>query len=167
MCVWTKFCIRYIFKRRGRDLLRGGHLVQGMQSGSPTNSTDLSQFAHQSPLSIVAIPSLGEDDFIEPRRAGSDSWVEGLERWKEGNAEECVKDTWIESNESREERRHLFHLQADLNCSFIIVIWKMCMLIAHGHLPAERKGTFHFQRIYSCFPHFSGPAVFGSSARSH
>lgn len=83
---------------------------------------------------------------------------------EEGKAEECVKDTWIESNESREEHRHVFHLQADLNRSFIIIIWKMCMLIAQRHLPAGRKDTLHFQRIYS---HFPGPAVFESRARSH
>lgn len=75
-------------------------------------------------------------------------WKGGKGRYSKGE-EECVKDIWIESNESREERRHLFHLRADLNRSFIIIIWKMCMLIAQTHLPAGRKDTFHFQRIHS------------------
>lgn len=164
MCVRVDMDFAFIcliFNRWRWGLPQGGHLVLGVQSRSCRNSADLSQFAHQSPLSIIVIPSLGEDDFIEPRRGVSDSWAE---RWKEGKAEECVKDTWIESNESREEHRHVFHLQADLNRSFIIIIWKMCMLIAQRHLPAGRKDTLHFQRIYS---HFPGPAVFESRARSH
>lgn len=78
-----------------------------------------------------------------------DVWGQQGGREVYNRGEECVKDTWIESNESREEHRHLFHLQVDLKRSFIIIIWKMCMLIAQTRLPAGRKDTFHFQRRHS------------------
>ena len=93
----------------------------------------------------------GRDLTAERGEGGVGGWISMCEESKvEGRyITECVKDTWIESNESREEHRHLFHLQADLKRSFIIIIWKMCMLIARTRLPAGRKDTFHFQRRHS------------------
>lgn len=58
------------------------------------------------------------------------------------------KDTRIERNESGEEPRRVFHLQAGLSRPFIIR-WRTCALVAPTHLPAGREDASHFQRARS------------------
>lgn len=53
----------------------------------------------------------------------SGQWVgEGKVQGRHSEEEGCVEDTSSENNDVREEHRRPFHLRADLNCSFIIIV---------------------------------------------